>query len=104
MGKGGHNTQTEEENNELINSTSDSTVPHRFPTLSEIKLKLPSHCFRPTVRESMSYVIKDIIYVALTFLVMYQIQKMFKYGFLFFPLYWYIQGLSSCFFLSIKCA
>lgn len=95
MGKGGHNTRLEKDANEQIDTTSPSTTPYRLPTLSEIKVKLPAHCFRPTVRESMTYVVKDIIYVAFTFFVMYQIQKNFQYGFLFFPLYWYIQGLLS---------
>jgi hypothetical protein len=93
MGKGGHNTRIEKDDNEQIDSASLSTAPYRLPTLSEIKVKLPAHCFRPTVGESMSYVVKDIIYVAFTFFVMYQMQNNFKYGYLFFPLYWYIQGL-----------
>ncbi|CAF4033479.1 unnamed protein product, partial [Adineta steineri] len=67
-------------------------VQYQLPTLSEIKTKLPSHCFRSTVQQSMSYVIKDIIYVILTFFIMFQIEKLFKYGYLFFPIYWYIQG------------
>jgi omega-3 fatty acid desaturase (delta-15 desaturase) len=92
MGKGGHNTRIEGDENEQIDSTLSSTLPHRLPTLSEIKIKLPAHCFRPTVRQSMTYVVKDIIYVALAFIVMYQIQRIFNYGFLLFPVYWYIQG------------
>jgi omega-3 fatty acid desaturase (delta-15 desaturase) len=105
MGKGGHNTRIESDENEQIDSTLSSTLPHRLPTLSEIKIKLPAHCFRPTVRQSMSYVIKDIIYVALTFIVMYQIQRIFNYGFLFFPVYWYIQGTlyTSLFVLGHDC-
>jgi len=93
MGKGGHNTRIEDNETEEIDLTSLSTSPHRLPTLSEIKIKIPAHCFRPTVRQSMTYVVKDILYVTFTFIVMYQIQKIFKYGFLFFPVYWYIQGL-----------
>jgi len=92
MGKGGHNTRTDGNNEQQFDSTTLPTE-HRLPTLSEIKVKIPAHCFRPTVRQSMSYVIKDIIYVALTFVFMYQTEKLFKYGFLFFPIYWYIQGL-----------
>lgn len=92
MGKGGHNTKTEEINQELVDTNSQTTIPHRLPTLSEIKVKLPAHCFRPTVRESVSYVIKDIISVLVTYFVMYQIQKTFQYGYLLFPIYWYIQG------------
>ncbi|CAF1025502.1 unnamed protein product [Adineta steineri] len=101
MGKGGHNTLVESSHDEQI----DSTLPHRLPTLSEIKVKIPAHCFRPTVRESMTYVAKDIVYVALTFFVMYQIQKMFTYGFMFFPVYWYIQGTlyTSLFVLGHDC-
>lgn len=86
MGKGRHNRTVENYQQPTI-----STL-HRLPTLSEIKVKLPAHCFRPTVRQSMSYVIKDIIYVVTTFLVMFQIEKHFQYGFLLFPVYWYVQG------------
>jgi len=93
MGKGGHNTNNENNDNKKMNEKSSLTSSHRLPTLSEIKIKLPVHCFRPTVRQSMSYVVKDIIYVAFTFIVMNQIQKRFNYGFLCFPIYWYIQGL-----------
>ncbi|CAF0805166.1 unnamed protein product [Adineta steineri] len=80
--------------------TTPLPVQYQLPTLSEIKTKLPSHCFRSTVRQSMSYVIKDIIYVILTFFIMFQIEKLFKYGYLFFPIYWYIQGtLYTAFFI-----
>ncbi|CAF4046975.1 unnamed protein product [Rotaria sp. Silwood2] len=105
MGKGGHNTHIESNGDQQSDLTSLSTPPHRLPTLSEIKLKLPSHCFRPTVRESMSYVVKDIFYVTLTFIVMYQIQNTFKYGFLLFPIYWCIQGTlyTSLFVLGHDC-
>lgn len=94
MGKGKHNTRTGTNHDQHLESTSLST-PHRLPTLSEIKVKIPAHCFRPTVRQSMSYVGKDIVYVALTFAVMYQLVNMFKFGYLLFPLYWYIQGTCS---------
>ena len=92
MGKGGHNTSIVHDRHEQLDT---ATLPaeHRLPTLSEIKVKIPGHCFRPTVRESMSYVIKDVFYVAVTFAVMFQLQKSLAYGFLFFPLYWFIQGL-----------
>jgi omega-3 fatty acid desaturase (delta-15 desaturase) len=105
MGKGGHNTRIEDNETEEIDLTSLSTSPHRLPTLSEIKIKIPAHCFRPTVRQSMIYVVKDILYVTFTFIVMYQIQKIFKYGFLFFPVYWYIQGTlyTSLFVLGHDC-
>ncbi|CAF0862352.1 unnamed protein product [Adineta ricciae] len=101
MGKGSHNTRIEKHEEQQI----DASSPHRLPTLSEIKVKIPSHCFRPTVRESMTYVVKDVIYVALAFLVMWQIQKNFQFGFLLFPLYWYIQGTlyTSLFVLGHDC-
>jgi len=66
MGKGGHNTQIIGNHEQQLDTTTLPTQ-YRLPTLSEIKVKIPSHCFRPTVRESISYVIKDIIFVALTF-------------------------------------
>jgi len=96
MGKGGHNTNNENNDNndnKKMNAKSSLTSSHRLPTLSEIKIKLPAHCFQPTVGQSMIYVVKDIIYVALTFILMNQIRQRFNYGFLFFPIYWYIQGL-----------
>ncbi|UJR23323.1 hypothetical protein I4U23_026337 [Adineta vaga] len=104
MGKGGHNTCTSGNNDQQLDATSLPTQ-HRLPTLSEIKVKVPAHCFRPTVRQSMSYVVKDLIYVALTFFVMYQIQTRLKYGFLLFPIYWYIQGTlyTSLFVLGHDC-
>ena len=95
MGKGGHNPADEKTSHQAGHEENNVSTLHRLPTLSEIKVKLPAHCFRPTVRESMSYVVKDVVYVALAFFVMYQLQNTFKYGFLLFPLYWYIQGLSS---------
>jgi len=98
MGKGSHNTRIENDDNEQIDSTSVLLSPYRLPTLSEIKVKLPAHCFRPTVHQSMNYVVKDIIYTALTFIVMYQIRNLFQYGFLVFPLYWFVQGSFSPFF------
>ena len=92
MGKGGHNTRLDGTPDEQLDSATSPTQL-RLPTLSEIKVKIPAHCFRPTVRQSMTFVGKDIFYVALTFFLMYQLDKLFQYGFLFFPLYWYIQGL-----------
>ena len=92
MGKGGHNPTDENKAHQGGHEANSVATLHRLPTLSEIKVKLPAHCFRPTVRQSMTYVVKDIAYVALAFFAMYQLQNTFKYGFLFFPLYWYIQG------------
>lgn len=92
MGKGKHNTHVRTNNGQKAELASLITPPHRLPTLSEIKVKLPDHCFRPTVRESMTYVAKDIVYVAVTFFAMWQIQKNFNYGYLLFPLYWFVQG------------
>lgn len=105
MGKGEHNTRIRNSNGQQAEFTSLITPPHRLPTLSEIKVKLPDHCFRPTVRESMSYVAKDIVYVAITFFVMYQIQKTFTYGYLLFPIYWFVQGTfyTSIFVLGHDC-
>lgn len=92
MGKGEHNTRIGDSHQQKLDTTALPTQL-RLPTLSEIKVKIPGHCFRPTVYQSMSYVIKDIIYVTLAFFIMYKIEKLFEYGFLFFPIYWCIQGL-----------
>jgi len=68
------------------------TSHHRLPTLSEIKIKIPSHCFRSSVRKSMFYVILDIFFIIVAYTLMLRLQHILKYGFLFFPLYWYVQG------------
>lgn len=101
MGKGEHNTRLDGSPDQQLET---ATLPTelRLPTLSEIKVKIPAHCFRPTVRQSMSYVVKDIIYVALTFFLMSQLEKYFQYGFLFFPLYWYIQGKLIKYIFSVR--
>jgi len=91
MGKGSHNTYADDGNREQQLDSASLPNEQRLPTLSEIKVKIPAHCFRPTVRESMTYVVKDVIYVALTFFVMFQLEKL-NYGYMFFPLYWCIQG------------
>ena len=87
MGKGGHNTRIGTTDEQQVDTTLSTNSIEQLPKLSEIKVKLPDHCFRPTVRQSMSYVVKDIVYVALTFIAMYKIQTIFQYGFLLFPIY-----------------
>lgn len=70
-------------------------TPHdRLPTLSEIKIKIPSHCFRATVCRSISYVILDIFFIIVTYTLMLRLEHTLKHGFLFLPLYWYVQGKS----------
>lgn len=105
MGKGRHNPNSNQTSPEEIDEQTISNGPHRLPTLSEIKVKIPSHCFRPTVAESMSYVVKDVAFVAITFLMMNFVRNHFEYGFLLFPLYWYIQGTlyTSLFVLGHDC-
>jgi len=105
MGKGGHNPRLDEHDDQHLDTAGLPLSPHRLPTLSEIKVKVPAHCFRPTVRQSMSYVVKDILFVILTFAVMYKIEQMVPYGFLLFPLYWFIQGTfyTSIFVLGHDC-
>lgn len=105
MGKGRHNPILKPVTSQEADQETISTGPHRLPTLTEIKVKIPSHCFRPTVAESMSYVAKDIIYVTITFLIMNFIQNYFQFGFVLFPLYWYIQGTlyTSLFVLGHDC-
>ncbi|CAF1626786.1 unnamed protein product, partial [Didymodactylos carnosus] len=112
MGKGSHNPSILSSSNDgvVVKSTEFindnlADIPHRLPTLSEIKLKVPSHCFRPTVIRSMFYVFMDTVYVLLTYLTMFYIQKYFTYGYLLFPLYWYVQGTlyTSVFVLGHDC-
>ncbi|CAF4494837.1 unnamed protein product [Rotaria socialis] len=73
--------------NAVLPTTSD-----RLPTLSEIKVKLPEYCFRPSFRQSIAYVIKDIFFVIFALVLMYKIEHLFQYGILLWPLYWYFQG------------
>jgi hypothetical protein len=70
------------------------TLYHRLPTLSEIKIKIPGHCFYSTVRKSMFYVILDIFFIILAYTLMFRLEHILKHGFLFFPLYWYVHGKS----------
>jgi len=114
MGKGSHNAQLITSNSVVVAENSsppdddaivETSTPYRLPTLSEIKSKIPSRCFRPTVKRSMYYVVMDIMYVTITYLTMFYLQRWFQYGFLFLPLYWYIQGTlyTSIFVLGHDC-
>ncbi|CAM4793685.1 unnamed protein product [Rotaria magnacalcarata] len=76
---------------EKLNAVLPTTFD-RLPTLSEIKVKLPDYCFRPSFRKSITYVIKDIFFVIFAAVLMYKIEHMFQYGILIWPVYWYIQG------------
>lgn len=71
-----------------------STPNHQLPTLSQIKIKLPGHCFRSTVVKSICYVILDIFFIIVAYTLMLWLEHKVKLGFLFFPLYWYVQGKS----------
>ena len=72
-----------------------STLDHRLPTLSEIKVKIPKELFRSSTRKSVFYVIADIFIIVLTYIFMIKLGQMLEYGFLLLPLYWYIQGEAS---------
>jgi hypothetical protein len=71
-----------------------STLNHQLPTLSEIKIKIPRQCFRSSTLKSTFYVILDILFIALAYILMIQLKTMLRYEFLLFPLYWYVQGKS----------
>lgn len=45
-----------------IRSRSQAKVSKSFPTLPEIKKKLPAHCFRATVPLSLYYVARDVVF------------------------------------------
>nr|ATV93528.1 omega-3 desaturase-like A [Patella vulgata] len=66
----------------------------KLPTLSEIKAALPRHCFRPTVAESMYYVVKDMILVAAMFCLAQWLLGFKSYVLLALltPIYWFAQG------------
>ena len=66
----------------------------RLPTLSEIKVKIPRQYFRSSTLKSMLYAILDILFIALAYIFMIQLETMLRYEFLLFPLYWYVQGKS----------
>lgn len=72
-----------------------STSNGRLPTLSEMKVKLPKECFRSSTRLSLSYVLVDIVFIVLSYVLMVKLEQLLPYGFLLFPLYWYVQGRSS---------
>ena len=68
---------------------------HRLPTLTEIKLKIPGHCFRSSVRKSTFYAMWDVFVIALVYTLMVQLECRLKCGYLLYPLYWYVQGKAS---------
>ncbi|CAF0898882.1 unnamed protein product [Didymodactylos carnosus] len=111
MGKGKHNPSILSPSDDSVHVNKENYINngsiklHPLPTLTEIKSKIPSHCFRPTVMRSMFYVFIDAVYILLTYLTMFYIQKYFTYGYLIFPLYWYAQGTlyTSLFVLGHDC-
>nr|ATV93532.1 omega-3 desaturase-like 2 [Adineta vaga] len=63
----------------------DLLTPYsQLPNLSDIKIKIPAHCFRSTVRKSMFYVTLDIFIILASYIVMIQLEHKLKYGILFF--------------------
>ena len=68
---------------------------HNLPTLSEIKLRIPGHCFRSSVRKSTFYALWDIFVIALVYMLMTQLECKLKCGYLLYPLYWYVEGKTS---------
>lgn len=78
-------------------------INHSMPNLSTIKAKIPSRYFRSETLRSMMFVGKDIFFIALSYNIMNQLETVFEYGFVFFPIFWYIQGNFLKFF-STFCA
>ena len=72
-----------------------STNNGLLPTLSEMKVKLPKECFRSSTRLSLSYVMGDVFVIVLAYVLMVKLEQLLPYGFLLYPLYWYVQGTSS---------
>jgi hypothetical protein len=68
------------------------SLHQQLPTLTEIKSKLPGHCFRSNVQKSTFYAILDIFLIVFFYTVAIQLKYQLEYGFLLYPLYWFAQG------------
>ena len=71
------------------------TVPEKVPPITDLKGKLPSHCFRPDLARSLKYVAKDLLvssslYAFIIFVEKSALPLIFQW--LVFPIYWFLQG------------
>ena len=74
---------------------SSPAVPEHVPSIKELKLALPGHCFRPELARSMIYVLKDLVisaslYTLILLVEVYELPLICQW--LVFPVYWFLQG------------
>jgi len=50
-------------------SAAERAVPEDVPSIVELKKALPAHCFQPTVAKSMYFVLKDMLIIAVLYLI-----------------------------------
>ena len=70
-------------------------VPKKVPALTDLKGKLPSHCFRPDLARSLKYVVKDLFISCSLFaliIIMERSSLPLIFQWLVFPIYWFLQG------------
>lgn len=62
-----------------------------IPTLSEIKARIPPHCFRPNLYRSIYYVIRDFVFLSIVYYGAYATYGT-RYHNLYLPVFWFFAG------------
>jgi hypothetical protein len=61
------------------------------PSLAEIKKHIPAHCFKPSLVRSLSYVARDIFFIAALYYGAYLAYDT-PYNSLYLPVFWFFTG------------
>lgn len=66
----------------------------KYPTILEIKAKIPDHCFKARLTTSLYYVLKDVTLVCIIYAVMFQLERNLTWPamLIVWPIYWMVQG------------
>lgn len=75
-----------------VNAAKATYVPDsEIPSLSEIKARIPAHCFRPSLLRSISYVVRDVAFLALFYYGAYATYDTQYYA-MYLPVFWFFTG------------
>ena len=96
LGKAENKGQNIDERKKLkgIGLSESETLPNDLPSAVDIKRAIPNHCFQPTVATSMYYAIKDVVVVALLYVLIRYIHSVpsLPLFYVTLVLYWVVQG------------
>ena len=67
------------------------SLPQNVPTIQEIKLSIPGHCFRPDLHRSLTFVLKDLAISAALFLAVLVMERSPLPFMAYYPAYWLLQ-------------